>query len=148
MDGSILVVAATDGPMPQTREHILLARQVGVPRMVVFLNKCDMVEDEELIELASYAANGDAFEYLLEGNWEGDYPSQSEADAAFCCNLAWWSGWNPKQMDRIFRTSGLYREKWESVRYSDGRTYGQGLIEWSIQVTNTYYLQEENEDYD
>jgi elongation factor Tu len=51
MDGAILVVAATDGPMPQTREHILLARQVGVPYIVVFLNKCDMVDDEELIDL-------------------------------------------------------------------------------------------------
>jgi elongation factor Tu len=51
MDGAILVVAATDGPMPQTREHILLARQVGVPRMVVFMNKVDMVDDEELLEL-------------------------------------------------------------------------------------------------
>jgi elongation factor Tu len=51
MDGAILVVAATDGPMPQTREHILLARQVGVPKIVVFLNKCDMVEDEEMIDL-------------------------------------------------------------------------------------------------
>ena len=51
MDGAILVVSAADGPMPQTREHILLARQVGVPAMVVFLNKCDMVDDEELLEL-------------------------------------------------------------------------------------------------
>ena len=51
MDGAVLVVAATDGPMPQTREHILLARQVGVPYIVVFLNKCDMVEDKELIDL-------------------------------------------------------------------------------------------------
>ncbi len=51
MDGAILVVAATDGPMPQTREHILLARQVGVPKIVVFMNKCDMVDDEELLEL-------------------------------------------------------------------------------------------------
>ena len=51
MDGAIIVVAATDGPMPQTREHILLARQVNVPRLVVFLNKCDMVEDEEMLEL-------------------------------------------------------------------------------------------------
>ena len=51
MDGGILVVSATDGPMPQTREHVLLARQVGVPALAVFLNKCDQVDDEELIEL-------------------------------------------------------------------------------------------------
>src|SRR5215813_10147752 len=51
MDGAILVVAAADGPMPQTREHILLARQVGVPYIVVYLNKCDMVDDAELLEL-------------------------------------------------------------------------------------------------
>jgi elongation factor Tu len=53
MDGAILVVAATDGPMPQTREHILLGRQVGIPRMVVFMNKVDMVDDEEfeLVEM-------------------------------------------------------------------------------------------------
>jgi len=51
MDGAILVVAATDGPMPQTREHILLARQVGVPKIVVFMNKVDLVDDEEMLEL-------------------------------------------------------------------------------------------------
>ena len=51
MDGAILVCAATDGPMPQTREHILLSRQVGVPYILVFLNKCDMVDDEELLDL-------------------------------------------------------------------------------------------------
>jgi elongation factor Tu len=51
MDGAILVVSAVDGPMPQTREHLLLARQVGVPNLVVFINKCDAVEDEEYIEL-------------------------------------------------------------------------------------------------
>ena len=51
MDGAILVIAATDGPMAQTKEHILLARQVGVPAMVVFLNKCDQVDDPELLEL-------------------------------------------------------------------------------------------------
>ncbi len=51
MDGAILVVASTDGPMPQTREHILLGRQVGIPRIVVFMNKVDMVDDEELLEL-------------------------------------------------------------------------------------------------
>jgi elongation factor Tu len=51
MDGAIIVVAATDGAMPQTREHILLAKQVGVPKIIVFLNKCDMVDDQDMIEL-------------------------------------------------------------------------------------------------
>ena len=68
MDGAILVVAATDGPMPQTKEHILLARQVGVPYIVVFLNKCDMVDDEELIELAEM----DIRDILNGYNFPGD----------------------------------------------------------------------------
>ncbi len=68
MDGAILVVAATDGPMPQTREHILLARQVGVPHMVVFLNKCDMVDDPELIELVEMEVR----ELLSEYEFDGD----------------------------------------------------------------------------
>jgi elongation factor Tu len=68
MDGSILVVAATDGPMPQTREHILLSRQVGVPYIIVFLNKCDMVDDEELIELVEMEVR----ELLNEYEFPGD----------------------------------------------------------------------------
>ena len=58
MDGAILVIAATDGPMAQTREHILLARQVGVPKMVVFMNKCDMVDDAELLDLVEMEIRG------------------------------------------------------------------------------------------
>ena len=68
MDGGILVIAATDGPMAQTREHILLARQVGVPRLVVFLNKCDMVDDEELIDLVEMETR----ELLNEYDFPGD----------------------------------------------------------------------------
>ena len=68
MDGAILVIAATDGPMAQTREHILLARQVGVPRMVVFMNKCDMVDDEELLDLVEMEIR----ELLNEYGFEGD----------------------------------------------------------------------------
>ena len=68
MDGAILVIAATDGPMAQTREHILLARQVGVPYIVVFLNKCDMVDDEELIELVEMETR----ELLTEYGFPGD----------------------------------------------------------------------------
>ena len=68
MDGAILVIAATDGPMAQTREHILLARQVGVPYIIVFLNKCDMVDDEELIELVEMETR----ELLTEYGFPGD----------------------------------------------------------------------------
>ena len=68
MDGAILVIAATDGPMAQTREHILLARQVGVLRMVVFLNKCDMVDDEELLELVEMEVRDLLNEYGFEGD--------------------------------------------------------------------------------
>jgi elongation factor Tu len=67
MDGAILVVSATDGPMPQTREHILLARQVGVPRIVVFLNKCDMVEDKELIDLVEEEVRELLSKYKFDG---------------------------------------------------------------------------------
>ena len=68
MDGAILVVAATDGPMPQTREHVLLARQVNVPKLVVFLNKCDMVEDEEMLELVEMEMR----ELLDQYEYDGD----------------------------------------------------------------------------
>ena len=97
MDGAILVVAATDGAMPQTREHILLSHQVGVPKMVVFLNKCDMVDDEEMIELVEmeiremldvYGYDGDSTPFIqgsalkaLEGDaaWEGKIDDLMEA---------------------------------------------------------------------
>ena len=68
MDGAILVVSAADGPMPQTREHILLSRQVGVPYIVVFLNKCDMVEDEELLELVEMEVRDLLNEYEFPGD--------------------------------------------------------------------------------
>ena len=97
MDGAILVVAATDGPMPQTREHILLARQVGVPSMVVFMNKVDAVDDEELLDLVelevrellkSYGFPGDEMPVVRgsalgalqgEGDWEGKIEELMEA---------------------------------------------------------------------
>ena len=95
MDGAILVVGADDGPMPQTREHILLARQVGVPRIVVFLNKCDMVDDEELIELVELELREllDKYEFpgddtpIIRGSalkaLESDDPDSEEAKCIF-----------------------------------------------------------------
>ncbi len=68
MDGAIIVVAATDGAMPQTREHILLAKQVGVPKIVVFLNKCDMVDDAEMLDLVEMELR----ELLSKNGYDGD----------------------------------------------------------------------------
>src|SRR5437660_1860649 len=92
MDGAILVVSAADGPMPQTREHILLARQVGVPALVVFLNKCDAVDDPELLELvelevrellSAYEFPGDTIP-VIKGSalkaWEGDAEGEKVVD--------------------------------------------------------------------
>ena len=87
MDGAILVIAATDGPMAQTREHILLSRQVGVPRMVVFLNKCDMVDDEELLELVEMEVRDLLTEYGYDGEntpiIKGSALKALEGDAAY-----------------------------------------------------------------
>ena len=98
MDGAILVVAATDGPMPQTREHILLARQVGVPAIVVFLNKCDMVDDEALIDLVEMEVRELLSEYGFDGDnapvIRGSALKALEGDAA-------WTGAIDELMDSV-----------------------------------------------
>jgi elongation factor Tu len=92
MDGAILVVSAPDGPMPQTREHILLARQVGVPKVVVYLNKCDLVDDEELLELVEIEVRelldkngfpGDEVP-VIRGNSKAAYDNPSDPEASKC----------------------------------------------------------------
>ena len=81
MDGAILVCSAADGPMPQTREHILLARQVGVPYIIVFLNKCDMVDDAELLELVEMEVRELLDEVRLPGRRHPDHPRLGQAGA-------------------------------------------------------------------
>ena len=87
MDGAILVVAATDGPMPQTREHILLARQVGVPRMVIFMNKVDLVDDAEILELVEMEIR----ELLTKNGYDGDNTPiiQGSATGALAGDAKW-----------------------------------------------------------
>lgn len=89
------------------------------------------INDETLLEKACRAKNGDAFERLWRGDWERDYPSHSHADLALCGRLAYWTGCNATQMDRLFRQSGLYRsDKWD--RRSGGSTYGADTIQQAI----------------
>lgn len=92
MDGAILVVSAPDGPMPQTREHILLARQVGVPKIVVYLNKCDLVDDEELLELVEIEVREllDKYDFpgdevpVIKGNSKAAYENPADPEASAC----------------------------------------------------------------
>lgn len=96
------------------------------------------IDDAELLRRAMRATNGEKFARLWVGN-TSDYPSQSEADFALCRMLAFWTGGDTAQMDRLFRQSGLYRDKWDTRHYSDGRTYGQGTIENALATTTEFY---------
>ena len=87
MDGAILVVSAADGPMPQTREHILLARQVGVPYIIVFMNKCDMVDDAELLELVEMEVRELLSKYDFPGGALVDCENRVHVCRAACCKL-------------------------------------------------------------
>lgn len=96
--------------------------------------------DQELIEQACNAANGDIFEQLWNGDATG-YESHSEADMALCCYLAFWTGGNTSRMDDLFRQSGLMREKWDTVHYADGSTYGEKTIERAVALTDDFYAE-------
>jgi putative DNA primase/helicase len=96
------------------------------------------LSDEALLEKARNAKNGDKFDRLYRGSLT-EYPSQSEADMALCSLLAFWTGGNAQQMDRLFRDSGLIREKWDEVHFSDGATYGERTIERAISGTDAFY---------
>jgi putative DNA primase/helicase len=105
--------------------------------------KLEPLTDEEILEKARTAENHKEFDLLWEGKWqEAGYPSQSEADLALCCMLAFWSGKNKEQMDRLFRNSGLFREKWDTVHHASGATYGQETLDKAIEVTENVYNRE------
>ncbi|MFC5973463.1 hypothetical protein ACFPYI_19210 [Halomarina salina] len=94
--------------------------------------------DEDLIERAQQAANGQKFTGLWSGSTAG-YDSHSEADMALNSMLAFWSGGDATQMDRLFRDSGLYRSKWDEVHFADGSTYGEKTLERAIAGTSDFY---------
>ena len=96
------------------------------------------LEDEDLLEKARNASNGKKFKRLWNGNTVG-YESQSEADMALCCLLAFWTGGDRTQMEQLFRQSGLLREKWDEVHYADGSTYGEKTIERAVATTSKFY---------
>lgn len=98
--------------------------------------------DEQVLEKARAASSGDEFSDLWEGRWKDKYGSQSEADLALCCTLAFWTGKDAEQMDRLFRQSALIREKWDNVHHADGSTYGAETIKQAIERTEQTYSPE------
>jgi len=85
--------------------------------------------DDRLLEMACAAKDGSSFDLLWRGDWQSKYKSQSEADFALCCKLAFWSNRDDGQMNRIFRQSGLMRPKWNTRHYSGGATYGEATVD-------------------
>jgi putative DNA primase/helicase len=102
-------------------------------------NTSVQLTDDDLLELAKNAENGEAFTKLWEGEWQENYASQSEADMALCCKLAFWSGKNKEQMDRLFRQSGLFREKWDKRHHASGATYGEETLSKACDITEDVY---------
>ncbi len=97
------------------------------------------LSDDEVMEKARGAGDNGLFADLFDGKWEGRYGSQSEADMALCMKLAFWTGKDAEQMDRIFRQSKLMREKWDKPHRSDGTTYGQETITKAVEMTEEVY---------
>ena len=97
------------------------------------------LDDEDVLEKAQTASDGDTFSNLWSGNWQGFYESQSEADMSMCLKLAFWTGKNREQMDRLFRQSGLYRPKWDERHHSNGSTYGEETLDRAIELTENVY---------
>ncbi|ELZ43744.1 hypothetical protein C463_08739 [Halorubrum californiense DSM 19288] len=102
------------------------------------------ISDDELLERARNAANGEKFTRLWDGTTSG-YESHSEADLALCRLLAFWTAEDHSRIDRLFRQSGLYREKWDNVHYADGSTYGEKTIERAVASTDDVYTPPEAE---
>jgi putative DNA primase/helicase len=97
------------------------------------------LSDEELLERAQGSGDGETFTLLFEGKWQDSYESQSEADLALCNKLAFWAGKDKEQMDRLFRQSGLYREKWDKKHHASGATYGEETLDKAIEATEATY---------
>lgn len=97
------------------------------------------LSDDEILDKAKSSADGDTFTALWEGKWSEEYQSQSEADLSLCNKLAFWSGKNKEQMDRLFRLSALFREKWDVKHHADGKTYGEETLDKAIEHTDSVY---------
>lgn len=140
VDGSLDAIAEDNGALAWIHETYVKKQKKKKSRKKKASSGVPVeMTDEELLEKAKASEDGDAFTALLEGNWQGMFQSQSEADMAFCRKLAFWSGKNKEQMDRIFRSSGLFRQKWDEKHHANGATYGEETLDKAIETTENVY---------
>lgn len=130
----------TDGAqaLPWIHENYI-ARKQARKRKAKKAARRVVLTDEQVLEKARAAQNAGDFTTLWEGRWQEKFASQSEADLALCCALAFWTGRDREQMDRLFRQSALFREKWDKVHHADGATYGEETLEQAVQRTEQVY---------
>lgn len=134
---SVDLIAENDGALEYIhRQFIVSGRKLGKQSAS---HPGRPLSDEELLELARSSKDGESFRKLWGGEWQGRYPSQSEADFALCRKLAFWSGRNEAQVDRLFRQSGLFREKWNAQHHANGATYGENTVGHACETTEKCY---------
>lgn len=124
--------------LPWIHENYIARKQVRKRKAKKAARRV-VLSDEQVLEKARTAQNAEDFTALWEGRWQDKFASQSEADLALCCALAFWTGRDREQMDRLFRQSALFREKWDKVHHADGATYGEETLEQAIQRTEQVY---------
>lgn len=138
LDGATDTIAEDDGTLKWIHETYI--RSAKKQKKKAKKNAATQLTDDDLLELAKNAENGESFAKLWDGDWQGDYSSQSEADMALCCKLAFWSGKDKEQMDRLFRQSGLFREKWDTRHHASGATYGEETLAKACELTEDVYV--------
>ena len=124
--------------LPWIHENYIARKQVRKRKAKKAARRV-VLTDEQVLEKARAAQNAGDFTTLWEGRWQEKFASQSEADLALCCALAFWTGRDREQMDRLFRQSALFREKWDKVHHADGATYGEETLEQAVQRTEQVY---------
>ena len=140
LDGTPKGIADGAAALPWIHDAFLAKKRK--PRAAKTTRKTVRLADEQVLEKARAASGGEDFADLWEDRWKDKYGSQSEADLALCCALAFWTGKDTEQMDRLFRQSSLLREKWDTVHHADGSTYGVETIRQAIARTEQTYSPE------
>ena len=138
LEGTPEAIADGAQALPWIHENYI-ARKQARKRKAKKAARRVVLTDEQVLEKARAAQNAEDFTALWEGRWQEKFASQSEADLALCCALAFWTGRDREQMDRLFRQSALFREKWDKVHHADGATYGEETLEQAIARTENVF---------